>query len=423
MILRPLVHRSKNELHPQLLGNTTDLVNYIACASSPRLSMRGGHQAQSLVVDCPTRPNLIAGHEFEYAQTTFKQTMPTTGRLLKVIHKFPKKLGGFPFRSNPTTILIYEEMEKLQNGIHSLGMVLLRTHHCAHQTFGFKYRADQLQNSFNKFKPGDIIPKGYVFADSPNVTDDGEYMYGVETDIAFMTIPEIIEDGIVASDTWCKANRATAFGEAVCSYGKKFFLLNLYGDDENYKPYPDVGEKIRDDGLLFVMRPYDELLGPCQMSLKALREIDYKFDKRVYAKGGAIVTDIEVLHDFTNQTPPTPVGMETQPQRYQTAQDEFYSEVIQTYRDYVRRIGNGKYQPERVQTTPELERFLALEALPNNPKNAKAIVTRTYRAAPLDDWWVKIKYTYKYTPNVGSKAVGLLGNGTYGSMSGKALFV
>lgn len=409
MITNPLVHRHPNELSPALTGNTTNLSNWIANASSPRLSMLGGHVSQALTIRGATKRNILNGPEFEYAKTTFRMEMPTTGRVIAVLQKFPSKIGSGGFRSNPQTVIIYEDLEKQRLNQHALGCVVLSTHHSKHQTFGFEYDRKQLNDSIMRFKRDDIIPKGYVFADSPGVAEDGDYKFGVETDVVFLSLREIIEDGFVASEDWCEANTVVAMGEATCSVGKKYYLLNLYGDDETYKPFPDVGEKIRPDGLLFAMRTYDELLAPSQMSLKALRRVDYKFDKRVYAKPNAVVTDVSILHDFNNNCPPTPFGMEVQMQRYQTAQDDFYGKILDTYRTYVRHSCNGRYQPEKIHVSPELDRLL-VEGLANDPKSVKQSVTRTYRATPIDDWWINIKYTYDYKPTIGSKIAGLLGN-------------
>lgn len=408
MITKPLVHRHQNELDPALTGNTTNLSNWIACASSPRLSMLGGHVSQALVIRGATKRNILNGTEFEYAKTTFSVEMPTTGKVVAVLQKYPSKIGGGGFRSNPQTLIIYEDLEKQRLNQHALGVVVLNSHHSKHQTFGFEYDKKKLNDSIMRFKKDDIIPRGYVFSDSPSVAEDGDYKFGVETDICTLSIPEIIEDGFVVSDAWCEANTVTAMGEATASIGKKYYLLNLYGDDEHYKPFPDVGERIREDGLLFAMRPYDELLAPCQMSVKALREVDYKFDKRVYAKPNALVYDVQILHDFNNSTPPTPLGMEVQMQRYQTAQDDFYDKVLDTYRGYIRRVCNGRYAPDKVHVSPDLDRIL-VDALANDPKSVKQSVTRTYRATPIDDWWVTVKYSYVYKPTVGSKISNLLG--------------
>lgn len=383
--------------------------SWISCASSPRLSMLGGHASQALVIRGATKRNLLNGTEYEYAKTTFSIEMPTTGKVVAVLQKFPSKIGSGGFRSNPQTLIIYEDLERQRKNQHALGCVVLNTHHSKHQTFGFEYDRKRLNDSIMRFKRDDIIPKGYIFANSPSVADDGDYMLGVETDVAFLSLSEIIEDGFVASEAWCEANVVTAIGEATASVGKKYYLLNLYGDDEHYKPFPDVGERIRPDGLLFAMRTYDELLAPCQMSVKALRQVDYKFDKRVYAKPNAIVQDIQILHDFNNGCPPTPMGMEAQMQRYQTAQDDFYGKVLDTYRSYVRSACNGRYKPDSVHVAPELNRIL-VEALANDPKSVKQSVVRTYRATPIDDWWINIKYVYEYKPTIGSKIAGCLGN-------------
>ena len=74
----------------------------------------------------------------------------------------------------------------------------------------------------------------------------------------------------------------------VISFGEDEVPLNLYGDDENYKIHPDVGELIRSDGVLFASRKLITGLYPIQMSRKALRT-PTRTDKRKIAKEEGVV--------------------------------------------------------------------------------------------------------------------------------------
>lgn len=57
--------------------------------------------------------------------------------------------------------------------------------------------------------------------------------------------------------------------------------LNLYGDAENYKPFPAIGEVVREDGLFAALRAYDQPM---------TTEVDYANDRLVYAEPGQLVT-------------------------------------------------------------------------------------------------------------------------------------
>ena len=96
--------------------------------------------------------------------------------------------------------------------------------------------------------------KGTKLFDTPAIDDYGNYCYGTETNVALMSIPATIEDGIVISESYAKKLVTHGFEKRVCSWDKRNFPLNLYGDpnDPNdYKPFPDIGQKIRADGLVF----------------------------------------------------------------------------------------------------------------------------------------------------------------------------
>ena len=66
-------------------------------------------------------------------------------------------------------------------------------------------------------------------------------------------------------------------------FGANEFPLNLYGDDLHYKPFPEIGEAIREDGLLMALRRFDANLAPAMVSRRDLQEIDYLFDTPPHA--------------------------------------------------------------------------------------------------------------------------------------------
>ena len=45
---------------------------------------------------------------------------------------------------------------------------------------------------------------------------------------------------------------------------------------DNYKPFPDMGDRIRSDGLIMAFRTYDDdLLGEIDMTTESLMEVDH----------------------------------------------------------------------------------------------------------------------------------------------------
>lgn len=390
-----------NQLRMDYLGCATDLSQTIANDSASRQTMMSGHVSQMLVFKGATPRRFKAGSESEYAKTTFNIPMPVDARVVKVVHKYPSGIGSGAFRYNSETVVIYEDLEAKAKGIYRLGMVSITGYHCKHQSFGFHYK---MTEAIKRLVPGEFIPKDTVFAQSPNVAPNGDYMYGIEAEIAFMSIPQIIEDGFVISKSFARKLTTTSVSSRMISWGGEYYPLNLYGDETHYKPFPEVGDRIREDGLLFALRAYDPLLAVCDMTPAALMDYDDVHDRLTFAKPGALITDINVWRDYTQRNISTPVGMELQAMRYANAISSFYATILRTWQEY-----QHQHRGQRVECTEELHRQL-VDCLADNPSSVKQSVTRTYRTQPLDEFTVEVKFVREIEPTIGFKITGLHGD-------------
>jgi hypothetical protein len=380
-----------NELNVKNLGCSTGLLPWVANDSPSRIVMVGGHLSQMLVIEGATPRRHKTGVEASYADATWKVVMPCHARILKIIHKFPtNRLGKNNFKANSETLLVYENLDARDEGRQELGVLTLTTHHSKHQTFGFKYR--QVESSKGLIAENEIVPKGTVFCQSPNVDKTGDWKFGIEANVAFMSIPEIIEDGYVVSKSFCEKLATTSIKTYSFSFGKNEYPLNTYArpDDPTYRPFPEIGEKIRPDGILFASRKYDPLLAGIEMTPEALRDIDVVFDRPIFVPPGAEVIDIKVMHDPTQPAPPTPMGMEELVNKYYDAQQTQASELVRFYREFKRKNPN-------VQLTPELHNLI-VRSLAINPAESSNKVSMTYRASPLDDWTVEVTIAQRIIP-------------------------
>lgn len=377
-----------NELRVDLLS-TAGINPWAQHDSSSRVQMLGGHTSQALVIAGATPRRCLTGIEREFGKFTFNIKFPVNAEIIKVIDKYPRVIGRGAIKENPQTVVVYEDMETKE-----VGILIIPRFHCKHQHFGFKYKFKS--SAMSRIMPGANVARGTIVADSPAVDDAGNYMLGLETNVAFMSAPGIIEDGVIVSESYAKSLTSKGFESRVASWGTKFYPLNLYGDDNEYKPFPDIGDKIREDGLLFALRAYNPLLAPMEMTPAALRDPDYTFDRLVYAEPGARIVDINVRHEIKNGPPPTPVGMETQTQKYYQAQLQFYRNLLETYNELKRR------RKEMLRITPEFQRLL-VEALTYCQEPGKSRATHMYQRQPLDDWRVEVTFEYDVVPTVGFK--------------------
>lgn len=360
--------------------------------SASRLHMLSNQLGQMLVINGATPRGIQTGMEREYAKATFNVRMPADGTILEIVPMY--RLGGAgrdAIAHNPMTAVIYEDAKTKE-----IGVFYLEDYCSMHQYFGYKYNKGK---DFGLLYPGSKVPEGAVFLESPSVTPDGDYCYGIEANVAYMTHPATSEDSILVSRDFLRKLGFIKLERRIVEYGYRSnkVALNLYGDDENYKPFPDIGEKIRDDGLLAALRPTEPIeLAVVEQSRRDLREVDFYFDETIYADGpGGTVVDIRVHRDL-NSVNHADVNMDEQVAKYDVDRRAFYRRIEGIYKKYHRQRGAS------LQITPEFNQLLMDAAVPLS-EEAGQRVQKQYRKQPLDTFRIEFVIRYDVVPNIGFK--------------------
>lgn len=375
------------QLMPQLMGAAA--LSFAAGEdSAPRQAMFGTQISQSLVIDGATPRRCFTGMERRYGTATFSVKMPCNGEIRALVEKFPRTEGADAIKMNPSTVVIFEDVLNR----NALDMVEIPYHHCKHNHYGFKYK---LTDAGESLTTRISVEKGTILADSPSVDRHGNYNMGVELNTVYASVPGTIEDGVIISESAIEKLTSTGFEKRNGSWGKKRYPLNLYGTKDNYKPFPDIGETIREDGLLFAFREYDVLLAGVEMCEDQLRTVDHLFDRRVYAIPGAKVVNVTARKGTSNQKPKTPVGMDVQAAKYHEAECNFYNEITRTVEQMQKRTG--------VQVSPRLHRLIVEGYFFRNEPVRGVRPKQMYNLQEIDEWRVDITFEYKVRPNIGSK--------------------
>lgn len=383
-----------NQIRPDLLS-VSALNPWVSHNSSSRVQMFSSHISQKLVIAGATEKRSQSGLEAEFGKYTFSIKMPCDGRVIKNIQRYPKTVGKDFIANNPQTVVIYEDEKTNEIGILNIPL------YCSyHQYFGFEYKA---KPAINRLVPGQFIPKDTIFMDSPAVTDDGGYKYGTEINMAFMSHPSVSEDGIMICEDVLDKFKFKIYENRVIEWGSKRFPLNLYGDKDNFKPFPEIGEYIRDDGVLMILRNFDKSLSPVEQSIYDLMEPDYIFDKALYVSGpGGKIVDIKVHHEDSVQSP-TPMGMEVQIEKYDKARKSFYMEIISEYKRLKKARGDA------LRLTPDFSRLI-VEAFTATDSGDNQRINKLYRHTPIDDYRVEFVIEYEVKPTIGFKLTGVSGD-------------
>lgn len=393
---------NRKEIGVDLLGiNALD--PYFRHNSSPRKAMTATQTGQAPVIDGNEPRRILTGVEPQYAEATFDVSFPCDATVLQVIRKFQPGLGKGSIPHNPVTAILYEDYYDPHK---TVGVILYQDYASYHQDFGFRYK--RVQDNWDHLTPGATFAKGTRLGVSPAVKENDMYGYGLEAEVAFMSVPGTIEDGFVVSESFIDKMTPTVYNSLVANWGRKMFPLNLYGDDDYYKPFPDVGQKIREDGLVFALRDTDDDLSVADMTPRALREVDYTFDRLLYGKANAVVADINVYHDDKLNPASTPIGMDAHARKYYDAQCRFYQALLNEYNKLKKRRGH------RLKITPEFNRLLVEAQIflptPNTPGVRKLI--RMHRLEILDEWRVELTYEHKVKTGDGNKLTDMAGGQT-----------
>lgn len=386
--------KQPNELFRDLMG-VNGLNPWDGYDSSSRKQMFSSHIGQTLVIKGSSERRCQTGMEREYAKYTFSVKMPVDAEIIKVIERYPRTQSVDSINFNPETAVIYEDERTKE-----VGLLMLKGYCSHHSYFGFEYKN---QPALSQLSAGGRVKAGTILQDSPSVTPDGGYKYGRECNMAFMSHPAVSEDGILISRDVLPHFSFKTYETRVAEWGEKRFPLNLYGDETTYKPFPDIGDYIREDGLLMALRSFDDNLAVVEQSVTALRKPDFIFDKLIYVAGAGDrekrsgrVVDIRVHHDSNSAQPTTPTGMDTQALKYDRARRQFYSAILHEYHRL------RKQRAGKLVLTPEFHRMV-VEAISVVGDNKGSRLRKLYRQAPLDDWRVEFVVEYNVTPTVGFK--------------------
>lgn len=390
--------KKKYEVGTEVSG-VLGINSFVRCNSASRKQMTGQHLGQALVIRDLEPKRIQTGIEENFGKLTHNIRIPCRAKVIGIVHKYPRDALSSTRHENPLTTIIFENEDDQGREV---GMIDLPRVHSLHQHFGFRY---SYRNVVNKITVGSTIPADTLLADSPSNDSIGGYKSGINANVAFMSTPSVIEDGVWMSESFAK--RCTAKGIEVRSFswGKKAIPLNLYGDDTRYKPFPDIGDFIREDGLVFATRDYDAYAAVVDMTPEALQEV-MQFDTPVYINGAgrARVIDITVHRGTRTRGEVRASGMEDHVRKYYDQQMAYYRNIVAIYREIKRKRRQDIPKLSREFNRLVVEAHAHIDMLENN--NVKPL----YNYASINDWMVSVTLEYEIHPREGFKITGLNGD-------------
>ena len=373
--------------------------------SSSRLIMVSSQLSQIVTLENGDERIIQTGIEQQLGNNTFSKKFDTDVRIIALVDRY----GGIDTNSVTETVEITVIFENLETG--EIDYLSVPNYHSLHQYFGFAY--DWNTEVLNSLTNGSIVKKDTVLADSPTRRDGG-YKFGLNANVALLTIPEVAEDGVVISKTMAKKLSYKIYERRTVEYGIDSFPLNIYGDEENYKAFPEIGERIGDDGVLMVLREYDSELAPALVSIKDVRDFNPMFDKAVYVKGkGGLIKDIKITTNprFKKETYNNTNDIAD---KYVNSLIEHHRKILEVFnkleRDHYRKFRNNN-----MPISDKLNKLILNSLAIVNPDNRP--IEKTYKNERQDLYRIEfvIEYDYAEMGGVanGAKVTDLHGLGYY----------
>lgn len=299
---------------PSLLGMT--MLTYPNYINSMRSTMFTAHLKQFLNLVHPQFPfvftnneNMVGKYSSGYKQT--KSKLKVHRKIVKFEDIVDKptvyKLFVFDVEKQMFDVIERRETEDLT------------------ENFGYEYLNDVI-DSFNE---GDIIDENTVLYHSTSYDDDMNYGYGRNVVVAYTLEPFTSEDAAIASMSMAQDFTSVESDVIKIGLNNNDYLINLYGDNHEYKPLPEIGEKVSNiiavsrrqfnNQLLFDFR--DSSLGKILDG-----DIVFYVDK-----------DVEII-DYTiynNSEERNDSPFYEQINKYIDAQEDYYQDIIETCEEII----------------------------------------------------------------------------------------
>lgn len=259
----------------EMLGKGLNIPNN-ATNSGARKIMNGTHQSHTLVLSKGEVPYLATGYENRFGEKS--SSIIRTDKDYEVIAKISK----FSYAPNHHYYLILRDLES--NTLHMIERI---SYKYVTETYGYLHN-NSIMDSYSN--PGTIIPKNSIIRRSTGFDQFGNKTNGCNVNVTYMALDQNMEDSVVVSDECAKKLSAPLLRTVKIIINENDIPLNIYGDDNVYKVYPDVGEDIK-DGILMAYRREKREESIYTQSVSRLQQIMMSDDK-ITLKGKIIDIDI-----------------------------------------------------------------------------------------------------------------------------------
>ena len=291
------------------------------------------------------------------------------------------KISKFSFAPQHHYWVIMENLREKK-----LDMVERISYHYITESYGYLFNNDVLDS----ISVGSIINEDTILQKSLAFDEYNNRCDGVNLNVAYMALDQNMEDSEIFSDAAAEKMVSPLIKPVNIMVNENDIPLNIYGNTEIYKSFPDIGEKIRDDGKLICLRKEKKEESFYMQSVDRLREPIMTDEKRVLT---GTVVDVDI---YCNNP--------------EYLQDNIYYSQFKLYYDELRRYSSEivalitPYVANGYELSYELQKLFA---------NAKRVLNRDQyieKNRPFSFMTVNITVLEELELNVGDKVTNMYGS-------------
>ena len=239
---RLMLNQILEEKQQQYEGDNSILgissLTFPAYIDSSRTIMDVNHQMQRVVVEHTEFPYVFTNNENMFGhRSTYNIEAKADLEVYKIIPKFRKL--NIDAKTQPALIIFYNREKEEYDLIYKQDVQNLP------EKYGFQYD----HSTLDELHEGDVLKKGTTLTRPTSYDKFDNYGFGQNVNFMYRIDMFTIEDAIVVSDRFAKSFLSTEVELVKVTINDNNFLGNIYGDDEHYKCFPDIGEAIKNNKL------------------------------------------------------------------------------------------------------------------------------------------------------------------------------
>jgi len=253
--------------------------------SASRNLMMSSHIAQSVAIENGDEKIIQTGLETQLGEASFSVTIPNDAMIIGVVRRY----NGVDITTAGDEVSYTVMFKNLDTD--EIDCIEVKQFDKYDVEFGFKLTKT---DAFYNLAQGQVLEKDTVLAETPTARKNGGYAFGANANMALMSLPAVDEDAVIISESLAKKLSYKTYVTRVIEFGDDKIPLNIYGDENEYKAFPEIGEMVAPNGLLMGLRANKPEYNTGLMSYSDLKNYDPIFDECCYVEGGnAKVIDIK----------------------------------------------------------------------------------------------------------------------------------